>query len=42
VGRTRFEVASAGAHYLHRGVIGMNLFLGHLVNLKTFPAIQLF
>jgi hypothetical protein len=42
VGRTRFKIASAGANHLHRGVIGMNLFLGHLVNSKTFPAIHLF
>ena len=30
VGRPRFKTASAGAHHPHRGVIGMNLFLGHL------------
>jgi hypothetical protein len=42
VGRTRFKVASAGANHLHRGVIWVNLFLGHLVSLNTFPAIYLF
>ena len=30
VGRTGLKVVSAGAHHPHRGVIGMNLFLGHL------------
>jgi hypothetical protein len=30
VGRARLKIVSAGAQYLHRGVVGMNLFLGHL------------
>ena len=30
VGRTGLKVVSAGAKHTHRGVIGMNLFLGHL------------
>ncbi len=41
VGRTGLKMVSAGAHHLHRGVIGMNLFLGHLSR-QTFPAMFLF
>ena len=40
VGRTGLKVASASALDLHCGVIGMNLFLGHLSG-QTFPAILL-
>jgi hypothetical protein len=29
VGRTGLKMISAGALDLHRGVVGMNLFLGH-------------
>ena len=29
VGRTSLKIVSAGAQNLYRGVIGMNLFLGH-------------
>src|SRR3984957_14761065 len=34
VGRTGFKVVAAGAHHAHRSVIGMDLFLGHLLNLS--------
>ena len=39
VGRSGLKIVSAGAFNRHRGVIGMNLFLWHL--LQTFPAILL-
>ena len=39
MGRTRLKVVSAGANHSHRGIIRMNLFLGHLVNSQTFPAL---
>ena len=29
VSRPSLEMVSAGAHNLHRGIVGMNLFLGH-------------
>src|ERR1035438_2635669 len=37
VGRPGLKVVPAGAHDPHRGVLGMNLFLGHLFG-QTFPA----
>ena len=40
VGRTGLKVVSAGAKHPHRGIIRMNLFLGHRL-IKTFPAIFL-
>ena len=40
MGRTGLKAVSAGALDLHCGVIGMNLFLGHLFR-QTFPAILL-
>ena len=41
VGRTGLEVVATGALDVHRGVVGMNLFLGHRGR-QTFPAILLF
>jgi hypothetical protein len=38
VGRPRLKIVSAGAHYLHCGIVGMNLFLGHRYR-QTFPTI---
>jgi len=40
VGRTGLKIVSAGALHAHRGVVGMNLFLGHLSR-QTFPAMSL-
>jgi len=40
MGRTGLKIVSAGAHHPHRGIIGMNLFLGHRSR-QTFPAIHL-
>jgi hypothetical protein len=34
VGRTGLKIVSAGAHNPHGGVIGMDLFLGHLLDLS--------
>src|SRR5271165_1265237 len=36
VGRAGLKVVSACAHHPHGGVIGMNLFLGHLCSEKPF------
>src|ERR1039458_1361546 len=40
VSRTGLKIAPAGAFHLHRDVVGMNLFLGHLAR-QTFPAMLL-